>query len=332
MRYLIQILLSFLGCKGTLLLMANNTIGNSGKVYAMAALPIVSVPIQDVQLFDYAVAHKTVNAGYGLTANADDTCIIGKDPYTSDQQRSRDQYKIDPDSDRGDWNEVTFEQVLGSSKCKLALHKDWINNNNYAVDAIVNMNLPEQGISGSFKITSIKHIIPQKKPVDEDLNDEWEYRPVTGLFSHHSDGVHNITFSNNETIGVTALHPIYSTTYNDWRLAGELEVGEKVLTYHGEATVTKTEKKAGSEAVYNLEIKDLHNFLVGDVGVVVHNTGLCSKAVKEFVEESGELPDFYITKQQALDLGWNPSAGNLQDVAPGKWIGGDIFRNLEGKL
>ena len=72
-------------------------------------------------------------------------------------------------------------------------------------------------------------------------------------------------------IGVTATHPIYSATHHDWRLAGELEVGEKVLTYHGEATVAKTEKKTGSEAVYNLEVKDLHNFLDGESGVVVHN-------------------------------------------------------------
>ncbi|HMS30449.1 MAG TPA: Hint domain-containing protein [Saprospiraceae bacterium] len=72
-------------------------------------------------------------------------------------------------------------------------------------------------------------------------------------------------------LGVTAPHPIFSTTHNDWRLAGELEVGEKVMTYHGETNVVSNEKKAGSEKVYNLEVKDLHNFLVGNLGVVVHN-------------------------------------------------------------
>jgi hypothetical protein len=246
--------------------MASNPFRTTTAAYALAAMP-VAVPIQDVQLLDYAVAHKSVNASYGLTASNDDTYILGKDPYTSDQQRERDEYKINDT----DWNEVTFEQLDGTSTCKLALHNDWITNHSYVVDGIVNMNLPEQGISGPFKITSIKHIIPQKKPVDEDENDEWEYRPVTGLFTHHSDAVHNITFSNSETLGVTAPHPIFSTTHNDWRLAGELEVGEKVLTYHGEATVTKTEKKGGSEKVYNLEVKDLHNFLVSDVGIVVHN-------------------------------------------------------------
>ena len=78
----------------------NFSLRNAVPAYAIAALPLISpVPIQDVQLFDYAVAHKIVNSSYSLTASNDDTFIIGKDPYTSDQQRSRDQYEInDTDS------------------------------------------------------------------------------------------------------------------------------------------------------------------------------------------------------------------------------------------
>jgi hypothetical protein len=273
---------------------------NTGYGLALAAMPIITpVPIQDVQLFDYSVAHKSVNASYGLQANNDDTYVIGNDPYTSDQQRSRDQYEIDNDN----WNEVVFEELNGSSTCKLAMHNDWIQSKGYVTDGIVNLNLPEQGISGPFKITSIKHIIPQKKP-ESDPGEGYEYKPVTGLFIHHSDQVHNITFSNNETIGVTAPHPIFSTTHNDWRLAGELEVGEKVLTYHGEATVTNTEKKAGSEAVYNLEVKDLHNFLVGDVGIVVHN--LCY----DFIKKRFQLN----TKPGKSITGYHPEPGTKRKL------------------
>lgn len=278
---LCRILIGKCFVKDTPVLMASNPFRTTTAAYALAAMP-VAVPIQDVQLLDYAVAHKSVNSTYGLTASTNEPDsyqgllgLMDKDPYTSDQQRERDEYE----PNEKNWYEVAFSQVGGSSFCKLALHNDWITGHGYTVDAIVNLNLSEQGISGPFKITSIKHIIPQKKPVDEDLNDEWEYRPVTGLFTHHSDAVHNITFSNNETIGVTAPHPIFSTTHNDWRLAGELEVGEKVLTYHGEATVLGNEKKSGSEKVYNLEIKDLHNFLVGNLGVVVHNG--CAELIAE---------------------------------------------------
>ncbi len=269
------------------------TLRNSIPAYAIASLPLISpVPIQEVQLLDYAVAHKTVNSSYGLTANASDTYVIGKDPYTSDEQRVRDQYEINDT----DWHEVSFKEVIGLSSCKLALHQDWIESHDYMVDGIVNMNLPEQGISGPFKITSIRHIQPQKIPVDEDPDDDYEYRPVTGLFTHQSDDVYSIGFSDAITLGITATHPIYSTTYHDWRLAGELEVGERVLTYKGEATVSSTEKRAGSEPVYNLEVKDLHNFLVGDVGVVVHNTGLCDfmdHIFKGKIEIIGGVPGAY---------------------------------------
>ena len=51
-----------------------------------------------------------------------------------------------------------------------------------------------------------------------------------------------------------------------------------------------------------------------------------------YIHTYGELPPNYITKNEAQDLGWVSSKGNLWDVAPGKSIGGDYFGNYEGKL
>ena len=45
-----------------------------------------------------------------------------------------------------------------------------------------------------------------------------------------------------------------------------------------------------------------------------------------------ELPPNYITKHEAMGLGWNSRRGNLWEVADGMCIGGDIFRNYEGYL
>ena len=45
-----------------------------------------------------------------------------------------------------------------------------------------------------------------------------------------------------------------------------------------------------------------------------------------------KLPEYYITKEQAEDLGWKKRKGNLAQVAPGKMIGGDYYRNDDGKL
>lgn len=281
------------GCfvKDTPVLMAGNanqfSLRNSTKAMAVAAaMPIVAVPIpiQEVQLLDYAVAHETVNSTYGITASTDEDNYLGlmdKDPHTSDQQRERDGYEINDT----DWNEVVFEEVHGSSTAKLALHNDWINQKGYLVDGVVNLALPEQGISGLFRITSIKHIIPRKKPVEDCEEDDYVYKPVTALFTHVSSDVYNISFDNGEELGVTYQHPIYSTTAGDWRLVGELEVGEEVLTKSGNSKVVSSIKKEGSETVYNLEVKELHNFLVGQSGIVVHNN--CFNTVKKRLESLG---------------------------------------------
>ena len=51
-----------------------------------------------------------------------------------------------------------------------------------------------------------------------------------------------------------------------------------------------------------------------------------------YLHTYGHLPGNYITKNEARDLGWDSSKGNLWDVAPGKSIGGDRFGNYEGLL
>ncbi len=56
------------------------------------------------------------------------------------------------------------------------------------------------------------------------------------------------------------------------------------------------------------------------------------EAVAEYIHIYGHLPDNFITKNEARDLGWESSEGNLWDVAYGMSIGGDKFGNREGLL
>jgi hypothetical protein len=176
--------------------------------------------------------------------------------------------------------------VRGSSTAKLALHRDWMSDKGYAAGAVVEMHLPEQGLSGPFRITSIKHLLPQKRPAEENEPADFAFQPVTGIFAHRSNDVWRLAFDSGDTLGVTYNHPIYSITADDWRLAGELEIGEEVLTYTGAATLCSKALLPGAHVVYNLEVKDWHNFLVGELGVVVHNS-CWDKAAKY---ASGELP------------------------------------------
>lgn len=56
------------------------------------------------------------------------------------------------------------------------------------------------------------------------------------------------------------------------------------------------------------------------------------KEVSDYIRKHGRLPDNFITKKEAEQLGWVPAEGNLDQVAPGRSIGGDRFWNREGLL
>lgn len=56
------------------------------------------------------------------------------------------------------------------------------------------------------------------------------------------------------------------------------------------------------------------------------------KTVITYVKQNHKLPDYYMTKNEARNQGWNPSKGNLCEVLPGRAIGGDHFGNREGGL
>lgn len=59
---------------------------------------------------------------------------------------------------------------------------------------------------------------------------------------------------------------------------------------------------------------------------------LTMEEVAEYVHLYKELPPNYLTKDEAEELGWNPQAGNLWEVAEGRAIGGNRFGNREGLL
>jgi hypothetical protein len=54
--------------------------------------------------------------------------------------------------------------------------------------------------------------------------------------------------------------------------------------------------------------------------------------VADYIKQNHRLPDYYITKSEARNQGWNPSKGNLCNAIPGKAIGGDKFSNRERVL
>lgn len=51
-----------------------------------------------------------------------------------------------------------------------------------------------------------------------------------------------------------------------------------------------------------------------------------------YVRQHQRLPDYYIGKKQAREIGWNAREGDLCRVLPGRAIGGDRFSNRERRL
>lgn len=73
-------------------------------------------------------------------------------------------------------------------------------------------------------------------------------------------------------------------------------------------------------------------FNENEIGIEEDGWYSSKEEVAEYIEIYGDLPENYLTKQEAKDLGWDNSLGNLWDVADGMSIGGDRFGNREKLL
>lgn len=54
--------------------------------------------------------------------------------------------------------------------------------------------------------------------------------------------------------------------------------------------------------------------------------------VVSYLRQNHRLPNYFVTKRQARQAGWDARAGNLCQVLPGKAIGGDRYSNREQTL
>lgn len=67
-------------------------------------------------------------------------------------------------------------------------------------------------------------------------------------------------------------------------------------------------------------------------GIVESGRYYTTEDVAEYLHTFGKLPENFITKNRAEDLGWVSSKGNLWEVTDRMVIGGDRFGNREGLL
>jgi hypothetical protein len=146
----------------------------------------------------------------------------------------------------------------------------WLQGTGAAVGGSIDIGLHEIGLSGEATVLAIG-------PCDVDSR---ETRPgmriVTGTIRHRSATVWDLTFDDRteETLGVTANHPLYSETRHAWIPAGDLQLDEVVRTLNGHSRLTERTQRPTRETVFNLEVHRSHAYHVSRLALLAHNTGL----------------------------------------------------------
>ena len=136
--------------------------------------------------------------------------------------------------------------------------------------------MPEMGIVGRAQLEAILPSTLDTRSWDYRAQGDYAYYPLTGFFAHESAEVWDLYFSSSkQPVGATYNHPFYSTDRAQYVYAGELALGERILTQSGDTVqfLLKRPHAGLSTKVYNLEVWRAHNFLVTEKGMVVHNNG-----------------------------------------------------------
>ncbi len=102
-----------------------------------------------------------------------------------------------------------------------------------------------------------------------------------------------------------------------------------------EETLDKDDEKApGGEQTPNFNPWDVSAEALSYAQTCVSEEGQYTAPafVAAYLHLFSRLPNNFLTKREAKALGWDSSQGNLQEVAKGKSIGGDVFGNYEEVL
>ncbi|MFZ4544657.1 MAG: polymorphic toxin-type HINT domain-containing protein [Saprospiraceae bacterium] len=263
----------------------------SGKCFAAGTMVLMAntaTPIEQIQLGDLAVANVKVNNDYqAFNDNGKTSYRLCADANEEDWLTSDDQRKIDKSSTDAEWFTLKLElpKIDGTkTKIQLLRPKWWVNANRIEkIGAGVFLAMPEMGVQGYATLVGLSHYRNTKILANGEADDDpnYQHSPVTGIFEHQASDLYRLTLSNQDTIGVTGEHPFYSLDRHGFVNAKELHPGEQLLAKGGSVHVAGIEHVLESQPVYNLEVREWHNFLVGGSGVVVHNSCLFGEIVEQ---------------------------------------------------
>lgn len=115
-------------------------------------------------------------------------------------------------------------------------------------------------------------------------------------------------------------------------VADVLDIVEDVATYEEEAATEPAPDTQEDDLPIEEETPQTEQEEEYDDSLVEDGWYYTPEDVALYLYTYGYLPENFITKDEARDLGWESSEGNLWEVADGMCIGGDRFGNREGLL
>jgi len=110
-------------------------------------------------------------------------------------------------------------------------------------------------------------------------------------------------------------------------IAQEIALGYAVDAIPGSVIAVKVGLALKKFGIVGLGAKIVGKYGDDAAGILVK-----AEDIAQYTLAHGKLPDNFITKEEAIKLGWEPRKGNLHEVAPGKSIGGDIFQDTKKQL
>lgn len=100
---------------------------------------------------------------------------------------------------------------------------------------------------------------------------EYEFKEVDKLINHMTDEIYEITLNNNEIIRTTWCHP-FKVLNKEKTLVKDLEIGDQLITKDDKVYyITKIEKLSKQEVVYEIRVKDNHNYFITNSSIFVYN-------------------------------------------------------------
>lgn len=110
------------------------------------------------------------------------------------------------------------------------------------------------------------------------------------------------------------------------------ETGSQVSAEAGQKTAEASQEAEADETEPSSQEADETRQSPDGASLDEHGSYTSKDQVALYLHTYGRLPDNYLTKKEAENLGWDSKKGNLWEVAPGMSIGGSYFGNYEGKL